>query len=215
LGRLVVWITPGLLSWFWYAAYDPRLISAIWAPLAVLVCCATAPIVVGGLQHRRWTGIASAAVVLVLGISNLVRLDGLALAWKAVGTTVAQGHLDSRDFRRAVMPELVQLVDVLEETISPNDTIFSPEGRLRFFFPGRVTQAYPHGCQDLTGYAYFVLPTESSVAAFFKTEIGVPGTIEYWSGCRATSLSLVTKTDSYAVFRIKEDAVDERIRGRS
>ena len=214
LARLMVWITPGLLSWLWYAAYDPRLISVIWAPLAVLVCCAMAPIMVDGLRHRQWTGIASVAVVLVLGLISLVRLDGLGLKWKAVGMTVAHGQFQREDFRRAVMPELAQLVEVLEGTISPNDTIFSPEGRLRFFFPGRVDQKFPRGCQDLKGYDYFVLTSGSSLETFFKTEIGVPGTIEYWSGCRAPSLTLVTKSDSYAVFRIKADAVDERIRGR-
>ena len=207
LARLVVWITPGFLSWLWYAAYDARLMSVIWAPLAVLICCAVAPVVVDGLQRRRWTGIASSAVVLLLAMSDLVRMDGLGLAWTAVGRTLARGQFHSQEFRRAVVPELADVVDTLGRTVSPNDALITPEGRLRFFFPGRVAQTYPRGCEDLRNYDYFVLARGASMETFFASEVGVPGTIAYWSSCRSPSLTLVSETSAYAIFRIEKRAL--------
>lgn len=200
LARLVVWIAPGLLSWFLYAAYDIRLLSAAWAPMAVLACAAIAPIVVDGLRSRRWTGVATVGIVLLLAASNIARLDGL--DWRAAGATVADGKISDRDFRQALMPDLERLIEILEKTASPKDMMMSPEGRLRFYFPGRVSQAYPGRCSELNGYNYFVLTTGSETESYFQTEIGVPGTIAYWSSCVSPVLTLVATTDAYAVFRI-------------
>jgi hypothetical protein len=207
LARLVAWMTPGLLIWLWYAAVDERLMSIVWAPLAVLVGCAITPVVVEGLQRRRWTGIVSAAVVLLLAASDFVRVDGLGRGWTAVVRTAASGQLRGQDFRRAVAPELADVVDILGKTLSPHDVLISPEGRLRFFFPGRVAQTYPHGCGDLGGYEYFVLAHGGSMQAIFERVAGVPGTVAYWSACRSPSLSLVSETSAYAIFRIEKRAL--------
>jgi hypothetical protein len=207
LARLMVWIAPGLLSWFWYAAYDERLMSVVWAPMAVLACSTIAPVVVDGLQRRRWPGIASASIVLLLAASDLARIDGLGATWAAVGRTATRGQFQGHDFRRAVVPDLVDVVDTLAKRLSPSDALISPEGRLRFFFPGHVAQGYPRGCQDLRGYDYFVLTRGASMEALFASEAGVSATIAYWSNCRSPSLNLVSETSAYAIFRIEKKAL--------
>jgi hypothetical protein len=202
LARLVVWMVPGLWSWLWYAAYDIRLLAPVWTPIVVLMCCALAPAASAGLSRARWTGIAITAVVLVFSASNIVRLDGL--EWKPIGAAVAAGKWRPGDLRHAMMPELMNVVEQLQVTTTSENTILSPEGRLRFFFPGRVFQGYPHRCRDLEPYAYFVLPTGRWMELFFATEIGVPGTVEFWASCRAPRLTLAVQTSAYAVYRVAQ-----------
>jgi hypothetical protein len=93
-------------------------------------------------------------------------------------------------------------MDILGTTVTPKMTMITPEGRLRFFFPGQVAQTYPRDCGDLSAYDIFILPRGSSAEEYFATEVGVPGTVEYWSSCRSPLLTLVSQTDAYAIFRV-------------
>jgi hypothetical protein len=202
IARLLVWLAPGVFSWLWYAAYDSRLLSAIWAPAAVLLGCVMTPLVSDALSQNRWLGGSSVLVILFLATSNVARFDGLGFGWLALGRSIAAGQIGRDHLRHVLMPELMDLVAVLNDDVRAGETIISPEGRLRFFFPGQVQQTFPSRCQDLAGYDLFVLAKGARMEQLFETDVGVPGTETYWSGCQLPSITLVQHGEAYAVFRI-------------
>lgn len=203
--RLVVWATPPVLSWLLLAAYDARLLAAAWPPLALLICAAVAPPVLAAFESRRLIGILALLAIVVLAGSSVQHLEGLEReGWGRALYTVAQGRVRQSDFRRALSPDLADLVEALTKRVGAAERIFSPDGTLRFFFPGRVSQSYPRSCQDLAGFNYFVLQKGPWMENYFVTQVGVPGTVEYWASCTSPSLELIAETRHDAIFRVAQ-----------
>jgi hypothetical protein len=197
--KLLVWAGPSLLLWLWLTAYDARLLSPVWVPLVLLIGEALMP-AAAGTGKARWRSSAFAGLIL-LCLTNLPNVDGLGVArWKTVGTAIAHGRADG--LRAELMPGFDRLRRVIDSRTGPDDLLFSSEGRLRYFFPGRVQQAYPAGCASLRGQQYFVLLTDARSAEYMREEMHASADPAAWAACSDPRLIEIARVDDYVVFRV-------------
>jgi hypothetical protein len=89
----------------------------------------------------------------------------------------------------------------LRDVAGPDDRILGGDGRLGFFFPGRVTTTYPTSCEALTGYRLFVLLTSDESVAQARA-VGAPATESEWGRCRSPHLTVVSSAETFFVFTL-------------
>jgi hypothetical protein len=106
--------------------------------------------------------------------------------------------------RAIVMPAFSRALVVVRKEIGADDTLMSPEGAFRFFFPGRVDQSYPAGCESLQRFRVFVLTTDEGSKRYLEDFLNVSGEPSYWAACSAPTLTQLTDgSEGYAVFRVE------------
>ena len=82
--------------------------------------------------------------------------------------------------------------------------LLSPEGAFRFFYPGRVEQAYPNSCADLHRFAVFVLTTDQGSRDYMERFLHVSSDPAYWASCAQPHLRQLTDgSEGYAVYDIR------------
>jgi hypothetical protein len=135
---------------------------------------------------------------------NVKNLDGLgAPGWRSLGTLAAAGRLAPETVRRSLDPPFSAALDVVHREMGPADRVFSSDGRFRFFFPGRASQAYPARCEDLRGYRVFVLATDPVTSDYMERQVRVPADPAFWRRCPVPRLIELGETDGLVIFRIE------------
>ena len=200
--RHVVWAAPAFASWVIYAPYEMRFLSPIWAPLVLLTTVPIAHGLFGWLRVAPRVGQLMMVVVAVLAASNARMIEGLDVRTSlAIARTAIVFRADPARMRGVVSPDVEPVLEALRPRLRPNDRIFSPEGRLRYYFPGRVAQAYPTRCEELVGYRFFVLPLIPAVRDHF-IYIGASPEPAFWGACRRPRLDRIPAEGTAVVFEI-------------
>jgi hypothetical protein len=153
---LLLWALPPTAVWLVAGGYDARLLSPAWPPLLLLAATGLSVALAGLTRKAVVLGALPLALVFVLALQNFYSLDGLnSFGWRdlrALGTRA----FDPNVTQSIVLSDLIPGLDGVRSAVSKNGRIFTNDGRLSFYFPGRVTQYCPSGCGSLEGYSVFV-----------------------------------------------------------
>lgn len=200
--RLLIWATPAVIVWIHYAAYDTRLLSAAWPPLILLMGTVVTMVILGAAHRAPLLAAIPAAALLALLLSNVYSLDGLGHdGWRQYRAGGLSGLRNPRLMENIALGQFQEELDAVRGLAGPGDRVVGGDGRLGFFFPGRVGYYYPTSCEALTGYSVFVLlmsdeSVEQALAA------GAPATESDWAACRSPHLTLVASLQTASVFRV-------------
>jgi hypothetical protein len=203
LARFAVWTLPTAVAWSVYGAYDFRLLASGWPPLLALVVLAALP--AAGALARRGAFVAAVpfALFAIVVAANVYNLDGLQKSgWDELRRT--DHWLDEDETRAIVMPAFSRALVAVRRQMRPGDSLVSPEGAFRFFFPGHVEQSYPNSCEFLHRFRVFVLTTDEGSKRYMQDFLHVSPEPSYWAACKQPRLTQLTDgSEGYAVFRVE------------
>lgn len=198
LGRLLVWAIPAYAIWVEYAAYDTRLVSAAW-PALVLLLGGAAALVLAGLQKAYpAAAVVAAAALALLALTNVVSLNGFGkTGWQQYRSQGVSGFTDHALMRNVAYGQFGDELTALRPQVGSGDRIFSEDGRLPFFYPGRVKYDNPSGCDDVTRYrAVVLLFSDESIAQGGRS-------VADMTQCRNPRLYLVAEVPgNYAILTV-------------
>lgn len=202
LGFALYTVLP-LAAWIRYATYDPRLLTPAWPGLFCLLAVCGVPAVAGLARSPRLTLAPIAALVVAVAL-NVYNLDGLGRAQWSEWLRTPSGKMFDREATRAiVLPDLSKALAVAAPPMGKRGRMLSPEGAFRFFFPGRVDQAYPTSCAQLSPYRVFVLTIDAGTRAYMQNFLHVSADPSYWAACPAPTVRfLASGAAGYAVFAV-------------
>ena len=203
LARLAVWALPTAAAWAVYGAYDERLLAPAWPPLLALVVLSALP-AVSALARRGPLAVALPfALFAVVVASNVYNIDGLRKSgWDQLRRT--DDWLARDQTRAIVMPAFSRALVIVRQQMRPGDSMLSPEGAFRFFYPGHVEQSFPNTCGDLRNSRVFVLTTDAGSKRYMEDFLHVSGDASFWAACQSPHLmQLSDGSEGYAVFRVE------------
>jgi 4-amino-4-deoxy-L-arabinose transferase-like glycosyltransferase len=203
LARFAVWALPAAAAWAVYGAYDARLLVPAWPPLVALLVLSALPAVTALARRGPLAVALPFALFAVIVASNVYNLDGLHKSgWDQLRRT---DDLLNRDQTRAiVLPALSRSLVLVRHEMRPGDSMLSPEGAFRFFYPGHVAQSFPNKCEDLRPFRVFVLATDEGSKRYMQDFLHVSGEPSFWAACSSPHLTQLSDgTEGYAVFRVE------------
>jgi 4-amino-4-deoxy-L-arabinose transferase-like glycosyltransferase len=203
LARFAVWTLPTAAAWAVYGAYDFRLLAPAWPPLLALVVLAAVPAVSALARRGLLVAAVPFALLAIVVAENVYNLDGLQKSgWDELRRT--DDWLDEDQTRQIVMPAFSRALVVVRGQMRPGDSLVSPEGAFRFFFPGHVEQSYPNSCEFLHRFRVFVLTTDEGSRRYMEDFLHVSADPSFWSKCAKPRLKQLTDgSEGYAVFRVE------------
>jgi 4-amino-4-deoxy-L-arabinose transferase-like glycosyltransferase len=203
LARFAVWALPTAVAWAVYGAYDARLLAPAWPPLLALVVLSALP-AASALARRGPLAVALPfALFAAVVASNVYNLDGLQKSgWDQLRRT--NDWLDRDQTRAIVMPAFSRALVTVRKEMRPGDSMLSPEGAFRFFYPGHVEQSFPNTCENLRSFRVFVLTTDAGSKRYMEDFLHVSGDASFWAACRSPRLTQLSDgSEGYAVFRVE------------
>jgi hypothetical protein len=203
LARFAVWALPPTAAWGIYGAYDARLLAPAWAPLLALVVLSALPAATALVRRGSLAVALPFALFAVLVASNVYNLDGLHKSgWDQLRRT--DDWLNRDQTRAIVLPALSRSLVIVRRQMRPGDSMLSPEGAFRFFYPGHVAQSFPNRCEDLRPFRVFVLSTDEGSKRYMQDFLHVSGEPSFWAACSSPHLTQLSDgSEGYAVFRVE------------
>jgi hypothetical protein len=196
LGRLLVWLTPPLLVWIVYSAYDIRLLGAAWPPLLLLVGRALLPAVAGAATVGLSGLAATAATVLAVAAAGTLDLNGFGRdGWHRFSS-----GFGDRDALRslALGGDFNAELAALEPLLPTTRTIVTADARLQFYYLERVRLEPPTACGQLNGEGTTLVLLESDEE---RTLYGDKASSAFWEACRKPKATLVAdRPGAFALF---------------
>ena len=216
LGRIAVWALPSIAVWLFLAPFNPRLLAPGWPALVTLMALAAAPALAAAAARGRIPALAAVALLLGGLALNVRDLDALgAIAPRpggslAVIADVVRDPLMGQERARAVAePELAGELAALRPLLRGGGRLVTQDGRMRFFFHGRVTIRRTPVCSDLAGHAAFLLLTNPVSLSVLQPETRDP---RWWvRNCPGTRL-VAELPGRYAVFSARPGSPVSRAR---
>jgi hypothetical protein len=153
---LLVWLAPIALLWGWQRPDEARLLAPAWPALALLAAAALACVSLALLRVRPAAAVVPAAAVAVVAIANVVAVDGLGRSgWDDLLDLGRSGWSDRAEMENFAYGPFSYELNLARENVGESDRIVSSDGRLTFFFPGRVEVGYARTCAELDGARFF------------------------------------------------------------
>ena len=142
------------------------------------------------------------ALFAVVVASNVYNIDGLRKpGWDQLRRT--NDWLDRDQTRAIVLPALSRALAIVGKEMRPGDSLLSPEGAFRFFYPGHVEQSFPGSCENLQRFRVFVLTTDAGSKRYMEDFLHVSGEPSFWAACSSPHLTQLSDgSEGYAVFRV-------------
>ena len=144
------------------------------------------------------------ALLAVVVASNVYNIDGLRKpGWDQLRRT--NDWLDRDQTRAIVLPAFSRALAIVRKEMRPGDSLLSPEGAFRFFYPGHVEQSFPSSCENLRRFRVFVLTTDAGSKRFMEDFMHVSGDASFWAACQSPHLTQLSDgSEGYAVFRVEK-----------
>jgi 4-amino-4-deoxy-L-arabinose transferase-like glycosyltransferase len=204
LARFAVWAVPTAVAWGVYGAYDFRLLAPAWPPLIALIVLSALPAASAIIQRWRMTIGLPLALFAIVVAENVYNVDGLGKSgWSELRRTPVSEWSDEARMRAIVMPAFSRALNAVRPEMRREDLLISAEGAFRFFYPGRVEQAFPSSCGHLARFRILVLLTDEGSRRYMEDFFHVSGDPAYWANCHSPRLKQLTDgSEGYAVFRI-------------
>jgi 4-amino-4-deoxy-L-arabinose transferase-like glycosyltransferase len=203
LARFAVWALPSAAAWGIYGAYDARLLAPAWPPLLALIVLSALPAATAVARRGPLAVALPFALFAVVVASNVYNLDGLHKSgWDQLRRT--DDWLNRDQTRAIVLPALSRSLVIVRREMRPGDSMISPEGAFRFFYPGHVAQSFPNKCEDLRPYRVLVLATDEGSKRYMQDFLHVSGEPSFWAACSSPHLKQLSDgSEGYAVFRVE------------
>jgi hypothetical protein len=203
LARFGVWALPTALAWVVYGAYDERLLAPGWPPLIALIVLSALPAASALARRGPLAAALPFALFAVVVATNFYNLDGLHKpGWDQLRRT--NDWLDRNKTRAIVLPALTRALAVVKPEMRPGDSMMSPEGAFRFFYPAHVSQSYPTNCEDLRPFRVFVLTTDEGSKRYMEDFLHISSEPSFWAACSSPHLTQLSDgSEGYAVFRVE------------
>jgi len=168
---LVIWSAPVCLSWAWQRADEVRLLAPAWAPLVLMTAAALGTVSLALARLRPVAALAPAAAVGLLVLANLVSIDGLGRdAWRDLLRLGPSGWTNQAAIENLAYGPFSYELDLARENVGAGEQIVSSDGRLEYFFPGRVDVEYARSCADLAKARFFSYLGSDESAAFAQSQ---------------------------------------------
>jgi hypothetical protein len=200
-GALLLWLAPTGLVWAWQRADEVRHLAPAWPPLVLLAAAALASVSLALSRLRPPLALLPAAAVATIAVANVPSIDGLGReGWRGLLNLGSSGWSSKAAVENYAYGPFSYELDLARENVGPTDRLVSSNGRLAYFFPGRVEVAYARTCSELEGARFFSYLTagESLVLA---QSAGQPLDPLGWLQCSEPRLELVGEQQGiYAAF---------------
>jgi hypothetical protein len=154
---LLVWLAPIALVWATQRPDEPRLLAPAWPGFALLTAAAVASASLALLRFRgRLLALVPAAAVAMIAFANIVSVDGLGRdGWRSLLELGPSEWRDRAEMENFAYGPFSYPLDLARENVRPDERIVSSDGRLTYFFPGRVAVSYARTCSELEGARFF------------------------------------------------------------
>jgi hypothetical protein len=189
---LLLWFAPGAIAWLSYRSDEVRFLSPAWPAAMLISGAALTTVLVTVARLRPAAELVPAAAVALLVVLNVPSVDGLGRSgWRGL-LDLGWSHWGSRPAveNYAYGPFSYEL-ELARANVAPGERIISPDGRLTYFFPGRVEVAYPTSCASIERFRYFALLTGGESADIAAHLYGAPSNPLSWAQCTAPRLHMV------------------------
>ncbi len=198
---LLLWFAPAALAWAWQRADEARLLAPVWAPLVLVTAAALASVSVALARRSPALCLAPAAAVVVLALANLPSVDGLGKdGWRDLLELGPSGWSDRAAMENYAYGPFSYELELARENVGEDDLILSSDGRLAYFFPGRVDFRYARTCSELASARFFSY-LASGESLEFAARSGQPTDPLGWVQCSEPAIELVGEQPGiYAAF---------------
>ncbi|MGH3126841.1 MAG: hypothetical protein ACRDPX_02860, partial [Gaiellaceae bacterium] len=153
---LLVWLAPVAVLWAWQRPDETRLLAPAWPALALLAAAALACASLALVRIRPPAALVPAASVAVVALANVVAVDGLGHSgWRDLVDLGRSGWSDRAEMENFAYGPFSYQLNLARENVGDDDRIVSSDGRLTYFFPGRVEVHYVRTCAELEDARFF------------------------------------------------------------
>jgi hypothetical protein len=198
---LLLWIAPTAIAWAWQRGDEVRHLAPAWAPLALLTASALVPVSLALARLRPSLALVPAAGLALLVLANLPAVDGLGRpGWRDLLELGPSGWRDRSEMENFAYGPFSYELELARENVGQTDRIVSSNGRLTYFFPGRVDVRYARSCSELAGARFFSFLTSGESLELAQRE-GQPTDPLGWIQCPEPRVELVGEQQGiYAAF---------------
>jgi hypothetical protein len=174
-------------------------------PLVALLVLAALPAAAFLVARGAVYALVPFGALAVAAANNVYLLDNLQHeGWDELRRTPTSSWTNDDVTRALVLPALSRALVATQPGMRGGALLLSPEGAFRFFYPGRVDQAYPNSCADLQRFGVFVLTTDQGSRDYMERFLHVSGDPGYWASCTHPRLRQLTDgSDGYAVYDVE------------
>ncbi|HKX48391.1 MAG TPA: hypothetical protein VJM06_06970 [Gaiellaceae bacterium] len=153
---LLAWLAPVAVLWAWQRPDETRLLAPAWPALALLAAAALTCASLALVRIRPPAALVPAAAIAVVAVANVVAVDGLGRSgWGDLLDLGRSGWGDRAEMENFAYGPFSYQLNLARENVGDDDRIVSSDGRLTYFFPGRVEVHYARTCAELEGARFF------------------------------------------------------------
>lgn len=164
---LLLWLAPTALVWVTQRPDELRLLAPAWPPFALLAAAALTSASLALVRRRPAFAVVPAAAAAVIALANLVSVDGLGRdGWRSLLDLGPSRWSDTAEMENFAYGPFSYHLELARENVGAGDRIVSSDGRLQYFFPGRVEVAYARTCGELDGARFFSFLTSGESLEF-------------------------------------------------
>ena len=198
---LLLWLAPTSLVWVTQRPDELRLLAPAWPPFALLAAGALTSASLALLRRRPAFAVVPAAAAAAIALANLVSVDGLGReGWRSLLDLGPSRWSDTAEMENFAYGPFSYHLELARENVGSGDRIVSSDGRLQYFFPGRVEVAYARTCGELDGARFFSFLTSGESLEFAQLS-QQPTDPLGWIQCARPAVQLVgEQTGIYAAF---------------
>ena len=198
---LLVWLGPTAVVWVLSRADEVRHLAPVWPALVLLATAALASVSFALARLRPAAVVVPALAVLLIAVANVPSIDGLGgTGWRGLLDLGRSGWSDRAETENYAWGPFSYVVNLSRENVGASDLVVTSDGRLSYFFPGRVDVRYARTCGELEGSRFFsfLVSGESNVLAQIE---GQPLEPLGWIQCKRPPLELVGEQEGvYAAY---------------
>jgi hypothetical protein len=198
---LLAWLAPAAIVWAYARADEVRHLAPVWAPLVLLSAGALASVSVALARLRPAALVVPALAVLLLAVTTAPSIDGLGRSgWRGLLDLGWSGWTDRTQTENYAWGPFSYVVNLTRENVTGSERLVTSDGRLQYFFPGRVQVSYARTCSELEGARFFSFLTSGESLAFAQSEEQPTNPIA-WTECTHPRVWLVGEQPGiYAAF---------------
>jgi 4-amino-4-deoxy-L-arabinose transferase-like glycosyltransferase len=189
-GALLLCVAPVAVAWMAYHADEVRFLSPAWPALTMLAAVGLTVVTLALARIASAAALVPIVGVSVLCLGNLTSVDGLGRdGWRGLLELGPSGWTNKARTEGYAHGALADEVALTRGSIGGGDRIASNDGRLSYFFPGRVEVIDPTSCSVLHGAHYFALLVTGEAAEPVRPRASTHPLS--WLQCREPRLQLV------------------------
>jgi hypothetical protein len=198
---LIVWLAPTAVVWWWTRADEVRHLAPVWPAFVLVTAAALVSVSFALARLRPAAFVVPALAVLLLAVVNLPSVDGLGRSgWRGLLDLGWSDWSDRAAVENYAWGPFSYVVNLARANVTDSQRVVTSDGRLAYFFPGRIDVEYARTCGALEGARFFSYLTSGESLAFAQSE-EQPTDPLGWIQCAKPAVRLVgEQAGIYAAF---------------